>query len=137
MSVRSKTRKLKGKAVDRTRGALARVPGPSTDPATNLLILDVAMRGAAFAASRGVEKALLRTRYQREKAKAIMEGRGFLASVVATGAARMASRSVPGFLLVAGGLLAKAAFDRSQSRRKARREGERQFDEQAEGADGE
>lgn len=131
MGVRSTTRKLKGKAVERTKGSLAKVPGPSTNPATNLIILDVAMRGAAFAASRGVERALLRTRYQRQEANDIIKGRGLLASMAATGAARMATRSVPGFLLVAGGLFVKAALDRSQSRRKARRKGERQLTEQA------
>jgi hypothetical protein len=47
----------------------------------------------------------------------------------------MASRSVPGFLLVTGGLLAKAVFDRSSGRRKSARRGEQQFAEQAEKAD--
>ncbi|HWK41340.1 MAG TPA: hypothetical protein VNR60_05350 [Croceibacterium sp.] len=131
MGVRSKARQLKGK----TKNTLAKVPGPSTNPATNLIILDVAMRGAAFIASRGVEKALLRTHYQREKAADIVKGRSFLASVTATSAARMATRSMPGFLLVAGGLLAKAAFDRSTSRRQAQRKGERQLAKQAERAD--
>jgi hypothetical protein len=135
MSVRSTTRKLKGKTVGKARNALAKVPGPSTNPATNLIILDVAMRGAAFVASRSVEKALLRTRYQRQKANDIIDGRGFFASMTATSAARLASRSLPGFLLVAGGLLAKTALDRSESRRKARREGERQLAKQAERAD--
>ena len=57
--------------------------------------------------------------------------------MAATGAARIATRSVPGFLLVTGGLLVKAAFDRSQSLRKARRAGEQQLAEQAARADGE
>ena len=63
MGVRSQTRKLKGKAAEGTRRTLAKIPGPSTNPATNLIILDVAIRGAALAAGRGMERALLRTRY--------------------------------------------------------------------------
>jgi hypothetical protein len=37
---------------------------------------------------------------------------------------RLATRSVPGFLLVSTGLAAKTLFDRSQDRRKARRKRE-------------
>jgi hypothetical protein len=133
MSVQTKSRRITGKA----KGALAKVPGPSSNPATNLVILDIAMRGASLIASRGVQRALLRTRYQREKARDIVEGRTMLASLAATGAARIATRSVPGFLLVAGGLFAKAVIDRSLSRRESSRRGERQLAEQAAQADDE
>ena len=119
----------------KTKKALAKIPGPSTNPATNLLILDLAMRGASLVASRGVQRALLRTRYQREKADDIVKGRTMLASIAATGAARVATRSVPGFLLVAGGLFAKAVIDRSLSRRQSVRRGEQQLAEQAAQAD--
>jgi hypothetical protein len=115
----------------KTRKALAKIPGPSTNPATNLLILDLAMRGASLIASRGMQRALLRTRYQREKADDIVKGRTMLAALTATGAARIATRSVPGFFLVTGGLLAKAVLDRSLSRRQSVRQGERQLAEQA------
>ena len=127
MSVRSNSRRLRGKA----RGALARLPGPSSNPATNLIILDIAMRGASLIARRGAERALLRTRYQREKAADIVKGRSMLATLAATGAARMATRSVPGFLLVAGGLFATGIIDRSLGRRESARRGERQLAEQA------
>jgi hypothetical protein len=137
MGVGSRTRKLKGQAAERTRRTLAKIPGPSTNPATNLLILDVAIRGAALIAGRGMEKALLRTRYQREKAHAIVKGRSIVSSMAATGVARVATRSVPGFLLVSGGLLAKAVVDRSFGRRRSVREGERQFAEQAKQAEDE
>ena len=131
MSVRSKSRQLTSK----TKDALVKVPGPSSNPATNLLILDIAMRGASMLAGRGVQRALLRTRYQREKADDIVKGRTMFAALAATGAARMATRSVPGFLLVAGGLFAKAVIDRSLGRRKSARQGERQLAEQAAQAD--
>jgi hypothetical protein len=44
------------------------VPGPSTNPATNLLIMDIAMRGASLLAARAIEQAALRLRYTRDKA---------------------------------------------------------------------
>lgn len=119
----------------KTKSALAKIPGPSNNPATNLLILDVAVRGASLIAGRAMERALLRTRYQREKAHDIVKGRSMAKSLAATGVARIATRSVPGFLLVTGGLFAKAVIDRSLSRRESVRRGERQLAEQAAQAD--
>ena len=119
------------KAAATTTGTLAKVPGPSNNPATNLIILDVAMRGASMIAGRAMEKALLSTRYSGQKAADIVKGRSLVQSMAATGAARMATRSVPGFLLVTGGLLAKAIFDRTLSRRESVRRGEQTFTEQA------
>ena len=115
----------------KAKSALANVPGPSSNPATNLLIIDVAMRGASMVFWRGMEKALLRARYNPDKASDIVKGRSMIQSAAATGAARLATRSVPGFLLVGGGLIAKAIFDRSLSRRESTRRGEEQLAEQA------
>ena len=115
----------------KAKSALAKVPGPSSNPATNLLIIDVAMRGASMVFWRGMEKALLRARYNPDKASDIVKGRSMIQSAAATGAARLATRSVPGFLLVGGGLIAKAIFDRSLSRRESTRRGEEQLAEQA------
>lgn len=132
---RRRLRSTARKAARQTKGTLARIPGPSTNPATNLLIMDVAMRGLSLAFARSMEKALLRTRYQREKASNIVKGRPLIHSMAATGAARMASRSVPGFLLVTGGLLAKSVLDRSLGRRESVRRGEKRFAERAEQAE--
>ena len=107
------------------------VPGPSNNPATNLLIMDIAMRGASLLAARGIEKAALRLRYKPGDADDIVRGRSTIAMLAATGAARMATRSVPGFLLVTGGLLAKTLIDRSLRPRDARRRGDRQLAAQA------
>ena len=107
------------------------VPGPSTNPATNLLIMDVAMRGASLLAARGIEKAALRLRYRAGEAGDIVKGRSMVSTLAATGAARIATRSVPGLLLVAGGLLAKTLIDRSLRPREARRKGDKQLAAQA------
>lgn len=134
----ARTRRLKStvrKAADTTKGTLAKVPGPSTNPATNLLIMDVAMRGMSLVTSQALQKTLLKTRYSTGKAEDIVKGRTLVRSMAATGAARMATRSVPGFLLVTGGLFAKAVFDRSLGRRESIHRGEHTFQEQAENAE--
>ena len=117
--------------------AAGEVPGPSSNPATNLLIMDIAIRGASLLAARAIERAALRLRYHRSKAGEIVEGRSMVSTLAATGAARVATRSVPGLLLVTGGLLAKTLVDRSLRPRDARRRGDRQLAAQAEQAEGE
>jgi hypothetical protein len=112
------------------------VPGPSSNPATNLLIMDIAIRGASLLAARGIEQAALKLRYHRNKAGQIVEGRSMVSTLAATGAARVATRSVPGFLLVTGGLLAKTLVDRSLRPRAARRKGDKALAAQAAQADG-
>jgi hypothetical protein len=98
-----------------------KVPGPSTNPATNLLIMDVALRGAALLVARAIERNALRMRYSEDTAGNIVKGRSMAQTLAVTGAARTATRSVPGLLLVAGGLLAKSVVDRSLSRGKSPR----------------
>src|SRR5690606_31666276 len=108
-----------------------KIPGPSSNPATNLMIMDVAMRGASMVAGRAIQRVILGARYDAEKAAEIVRGRTLIQSMTATSAARMATRSVPGFLLVTGGLLAKSLVDRSLRPRDARRRGEKRLAEQA------
>jgi hypothetical protein len=117
-----------GRAV---KHAVEKVPGPSPNPATNVLIAEILVRSAGRLFRRSMEKGLLKARFEREQAVAIIEGRGLAHTLVSTTVARVATRSVPGALLVGGGLLAKTLFDRSISRRKARRRGNKQLAEQA------
>lgn len=121
-----------GSALKRTQAAYRKVPGPSTNPATNLLVADIAMRGASILFRRTVEKGLLRARFDPDKARAIVEGRTLGRTLISAGVARMATRSIPGFLLVSGGIAAKSILDRSVARRQSRRKGDRQLEEQAE-----
>src|SRR4029079_13612643 len=118
-------------AARKARKVVAKVPGPSSNPATNLLILDIAMRGATMIAGRAVEKVLLSARYSGQKAGDIAEGPTFVQSRAANAAARTATKSIPGFLIVAGGLVAKTIFDRSFSKRESVKRGEQQLSEQA------
>lgn len=134
----ARTRRLRStarKAATTTKGTLAKVPGPSSNAATNLLIMDVAMRSTSMIMGRALERALLRSRYPTDKAADIVEGRTMIRSMATTGAARMATRSVPGFLLVTGSLFAKAVFDRSLGRRESARRAERTLEKQAENAE--
>lgn len=135
MSLKSKARSTARKASSKARSAAEKIPGPSTNPATNLLIMDIAMRGASMLAGRAIQRAILGARYDARKAADIVNGRSLIQSMTATGAARMATRSVPGFLLVTGGLFAKTVLDRTLRPREARRRGEKQLAAQATNAD--
>jgi len=131
MSLKSRARSTARSASATAKNAAEKIPGPSSNPATNLLIMDIAMRGASMVAGRAIQRVLLGARYDPEKAADIVKGRSLVQSMAATGAARMATRSVPGLLLVTGGLLAKTLLDRSLRPRDARRKGDRQLAEQA------
>jgi hypothetical protein len=135
MSLKSTARSTARKASATARSAAEKIPGPSSNPATNLLIMDIAMRGASMIAGRAIQRALLGARYDRQKAEDIVKGRSLVQSLAATGAARMATRSIPGFLLITGGLLTKTLIDRTLRPREARRRGEKQLAEQAANAE--
>lgn len=107
------------------------VAGPSPNASTNLLIANIAMQGAAILLRRSAERGLLRNRFGKDGARDIVKGRGIVASMLTTAAARTATRSVPGFIAVTGALLGKAVVDRAISRRSARRKGDEALLEQA------
>jgi hypothetical protein len=122
-------------AIGKAQSGVEKVPGPSPNPATNVLIAEILVRSAGRLARRTMEKGLLKARFEREQAMAIVEGRGLTHTLVSTAVARVATRSLPGALLVSGGLLAKTLYDRSISRRKARRRGNKALAKQEAQAD--
>ena len=107
------------------------VPGPSPNPATNLLINDILLRSVGRLSRQTVEKAILGRRYGKDFAKDAVENRSLLHALAAYGVTKYATKSVPGFAVVATGLFAKTLFDRSQSRRKSKRKGEATLRKQA------
>ena len=119
------------KAVTATTGARHDVPGPSPNPATNLIIHDVALRAGGRLMRHALEKGLLRNRYGRS-AKDMIENRSLVQALASYAVARMATRSLPGAVIVGGGLLAKTLFDRGRSRRKNRRDGDKALHKMAE-----
>ena len=139
MSTGKQLRHKSGRAVKsalaKTRSGVEKVPGPSPNPATNVLIAEILVRSGGRLARRALERGLLKARFEREQAVAIIEGRGLAHTLISTTVARVATRSVPGALLVGCGLLAKTPYDRSLSRRKAGRRGRQALEEQADNAD--
>jgi hypothetical protein len=108
--------------------------GPSPNPATNLILADIALRGGGRLLRNAVERTLLGVKYPDGKARDIVKGRTMVQTLVGTAVARLATRSIPGALIVGGGLLAKTLYDRSKDHREARAEGEADIAEQVDNA---
>ena len=64
-----------------------------------------------------MEKGLIASKMGSKKAGRLIEGRSMMQTLVGAGIARLATRSVPGAIVVGGGLLAKTLYDRKRSRR--------------------
>ncbi len=92
-----------------------KVMGPSTNPATNLLIADIVLRGASTLFRKNVEKGMVRKSDDEEKARELLDGRSIITTLALYGASKLATRSVPGLAIVAGGLIAKTLYDRGRS----------------------
>lgn len=126
-------KKPKGRAAKvkaRIKGKAADLHGPSPNSATNLVIADIALRGGAAIARRAVEHALLGKSYAPRKATAILKGRSLGESLAHGLLARVALTSVPGAIVVVGGLAAKTLYDRSRAR-KAKASGKKQLNDMA------
>ena len=109
------------------------IPGPSPNPATNLLITSLALRGVSMLARQTAEKGLLRSRYGSGFSRDVVENRSLGTSLASYAIAKLATRSVPGALLVGGGLLAKTLYDRSLTRGEAGRRGKKSLNKAAKG----
>ena len=127
------------KAVDEgvadVKASLDKVEGPSPNPMTNLVLTDLLLRGGGQILRHAVEGALLTSKFDKKKAKKIITGRSMTQTLVSTAIARIATRSVPGMILVGGGAIAKLLYDRNQDKRTARRAGQKAIAEQVESAD--
>jgi len=105
-----------------------RAEGSDSDLArfgANLVVSEIILRSYGRFTRHNLEQAVARRHFDPAKAKAIVENRGIMHKVAAYGITKLATRSVPGALLVGGGLLAKALFDRGAARRKSRRAAKR------------
>lgn len=100
------------------------VPGPTPNPATNLLLADITMRFGTYLLRGGVEKLLLTNRYGKETAENIVENRSMLKTVSAVALAKAASKSRVASALLGTGILGKVLYDRSKSRRANKAEGD-------------
>ena len=121
--------RLRGKRVDKS----ADVPGPSPDPSSNIILADVAMRMGSYLLRGAVERSFLKGRYGKQTAKHIVKNRGIGQTLASVAIAKFATRSVPGAVIVTGGMAAKVLLDQRKARRSARREGDKELLEQARG----
>ena len=127
MARRSIVKAKAGAAKDK----LDAVEGPSPNPMTNLILTDLLLRGGGQIMRHAIETALLSTKDDTTKAKKIVKGRGLAQTIISTAVARVATRSVPGAILVGGASLAKLLYDRRRGKRAARIEGAQDIAEQA------
>ena len=118
-------------AAGKAGSAVRHTHGPSPNPMTNLVIADIAIRGGGRILRHTIEKAVLGAKYSPATARNIVKGRSMAQTLLGTALARVATRSVPGALVVGGGLLAKALYDRRKSARKAEAEGAAEVARQA------
>ena len=130
----AKLRTLKS-ARRKANAATAKADGISPNPMTNLLIADLALRGGGQLLRHAIERTVLGAKYTPDKAKKIVKGRSMVQTLIGTAAARIATRSVPGAIVVGGGLLAKALYDRREGKRSARTSGTRAIEAQAKRGD--
>jgi hypothetical protein len=105
--------------------------GPSPNPMTNLLIADLALRGGGQLLRHAIERTVLGAKFSPDKAKNVIAGRSMFQTLIGTAVARIATRSVPGAIVVGGGLLAKTLYDRRQDKRSERAKGRRAIEAQA------
>jgi len=105
------------------------IPGSDTAPAsgsgtnsgTNLVMADIAMRAGSSILRNVVEKSFLSGRYGKDTASDIVNNKTLGQTVASVVLAKMATRSVPGAVIIGSGVVVKTLFDRSQKRRKAKK----------------
>lgn len=115
----------------RERAGKPALPGPSENPATNLLLADIVIRiGTSFLRT-GVEKAFLKNRYPPDTASSIVDNRSALRTLGAVAVAKFARKSIPGAAIVGTGIVGKLLYDNSKTRRANQRKGDTQLLQQA------
>ncbi|WP_416832610.1 MAG: hypothetical protein ACMUJI_06550 [Erythrobacter sp.] len=100
-----------------------RLPLPSDNPTTNLVIADIVLLGASTLLRQKVERQVVKaSAHSSEEERKVLDGRSMLTTLGLYGASRLATRSVPGLALVTGGLVLKTLYDRGKAvrRRKGR-----------------
>ncbi|MBS0483054.1 MAG: hypothetical protein JSR96_13100 [Proteobacteria bacterium] len=131
-----KSGKPADKAEETPAGKASASNPPTSNPVANLVLADFALRGGTRLLRHLVERNLLSTKTAPGKARGIVNGRSVTKTLLSTALVRIASRSVPGALVVGGGLLAKTLFDRrrdnAHDKAEARAKGKTAVSQQAE-----
>lgn len=131
MAKREKLAKALKSALKSARGKAEPVPPPSPGPMTNIVLADVLLRAGGQLLRRSVEAGVLGQKYGKGTAKQMIRDRSMKQTLLGTAIARIATRSVPGAIIVGGGLLAKTLYDRRRSAA-AEAEGKEAVEKQAE-----
>ena len=101
------------------KGKGSKLPLPTDNPATNLLIADIVVRGASTLLRKQVEEKVAKASADNpEEAEKVLDGRSMLTTLGLYGASKLATRSVSGLAIVASGLVAKTLYDRGKARQK-------------------
>jgi len=99
----------------------SRVPVPSPNPATNLIIAEIVLRSLSILARKEVEKRIAKATYRdEERAEKVLRGRTILSTLALYGAGRLAITSPLGLGLVATTLVGKTLYDRGRDRQRRR-----------------
>ena len=114
------TKALKAGSAKLSRKARAKAEANMPNPVPNLVLADLALRGGGALLRRAVEKGLLTPKVGKAGAEQRIKSRSMVETLVSTALARVATRSVPGAIVIGGGMLAKTLFDRRKARAKAR-----------------
>lgn len=90
---------------------------PSPNPATNLIIADILVRGVSTLVRKSVEKKVAKASLEDEAdAQNMLDSKTLLTTLGLYGASKLATRSPAGLGVVAGGLLIKTLYDRGKAR---------------------
>ena len=87
----------------------------AVNPVTTLIIADLALRGGGQLLRRAVNRTLLGSKNSKPDAANPGKGQTIAQSLISSAIVRIATRSVPGAIVVGGGLLAKMLYDRRRS----------------------
>ena len=125
---REELRRKVARGQARARGEA--VPGLSPNPAANLIMANAIVRTGSILLRRAVDKRMLRGRYGKDTAEAAAENQGLGSTLTALALSKVAARSSTGAVVVGGGMLARALYDRRQAK-KARAKGDAEILERA------
>ena len=92
----------------------------ASNPVANMVFADLVLRGGGELLRHMVEKALLTPQVGKARAERHVKSRTMGQTLMSTALARVATRSVPGAIVIGGGMLAKTLYDRRKARANAR-----------------
>lgn len=89
----------------------------AASPLTTLILADIALSAGSALLQRGMNRGLPGASLVRGKAGTFVKSTSLTGSLVGTALARVATRSVPGAIVVGGGLVAKALYNKRKAAR--------------------